>query len=318
MKKPLIVAACVAAAAVRSRAQQRAPQNESIRQEDLRADLFFLAGDSLRGRLTDTEENRAAADFIRSRFERMGLKGAAPNGSFFQPYNLMTATLGDPARTRSRSPARRRPRGSLRAGQEFYPHRFSASGHGAGPGRVRRLRHQRAAPRLRRLHRRRRRARSSSCSITSRASAIRTARSTASSRPSRRRCGARRWRRRRRARSAVLFVSDVHNHPGAANFEAAARNYWPEKPPHLLSYTLAAWADRIRIPVGADLAGGRRVAGRRQRQDARGARADRGNGARLHAGGAAGDARRPSAPRSTATSCRIATSSRCSKAAIRG
>ena len=31
-------------------AQQRAPQNESIRQEDLRADLFFLAGDSLRGR----------------------------------------------------------------------------------------------------------------------------------------------------------------------------------------------------------------------------------------------------------------------------
>ena len=58
-------------------AQQRAPQNESIRQEDLRADLFFLAGDSLRGRLTDTEENRATADFIRSRFERMGLKPAA-------------------------------------------------------------------------------------------------------------------------------------------------------------------------------------------------------------------------------------------------
>jgi len=48
---------------------------------------------------------------------------------------------------------------------------------------------------------------------------------------------------------AVLFVSDVHNHPGVANFEAAARNYWPEKPPHLLSYTLAAWADRIHIPV---------------------------------------------------------------------
>jgi len=49
--------------------------------------------------------------------------------------------------------------------------------------------------------------------------------------------------------AAVLFVSDVHNHPGAANFEAAARNYWPEKPPRILSYTLASWADRIRIPV---------------------------------------------------------------------
>src|SRR5713101_3541137 len=74
-------------------AQQRAPQNDSIRQEDLRADLFFIAGDSLRGRLTDTEENRATAAFIRSRFERMGLKPAGPNNSYFQPYNLMTATL---------------------------------------------------------------------------------------------------------------------------------------------------------------------------------------------------------------------------------
>src|SRR5947199_7641034 len=76
-------------------AQTRAPQNDSITKEDLRADLFFLAGDSLRGRLTDTEENRAAADFIRSRFERMGLKPAAPGSSYFETYNLMTATLGD-------------------------------------------------------------------------------------------------------------------------------------------------------------------------------------------------------------------------------
>src|SRR3954468_6744571 len=99
MKTPLIVAGCMAGIVVAA-AQQRAPQNESIRQEDLRADLFFLAGDSLRGRLTATEENRAAADFIRSRFERMGLKGAGANGSFFQTYNLMTATSGDAAMNR--------------------------------------------------------------------------------------------------------------------------------------------------------------------------------------------------------------------------
>ena len=69
-------------------ADERAPQNDSIRQDDLRADLFFLAGDAMRGRLTDTEENRATGDFIRSRFERMGLKPAAPNGSYFETYNL--------------------------------------------------------------------------------------------------------------------------------------------------------------------------------------------------------------------------------------
>jgi len=41
----------------------------------------------------------------------------------------------------------------------------------------------------------------------------------------------------------------VHNHPGVANFEAAARTAWPEKPARILTYTLAAWADRIRIPA---------------------------------------------------------------------
>src|SRR4051794_25124670 len=134
MKTPLIVAGCMAAV-VHVGAQQRAPQNDSIRQDDLRADLFFLAGDSLRGRLTDTEENRASADFIRSRFERMGLKGAGANGSFFQPYNLMTATAGDPAANTlevtlddSRSGLTRH----LRLGQEFYPHRFSGSGAAVG------------------------------------------------------------------------------------------------------------------------------------------------------------------------------------------
>src|SRR5947207_15978644 len=125
MKRALIIAACVAAGTVGA-AQQRAPQNESIRQEDLRADLFFLAGDSLRGRMTDTEENRATADFIRSRFERMGLKPAGPNNSYFQPYNLMTATLpAAPASNMLEVIAGDGATRELRAGQEFYPHRFS-------------------------------------------------------------------------------------------------------------------------------------------------------------------------------------------------
>src|ERR671937_3293129 len=90
----LLIAAALAAALAHAAAQTRAPQNDSITQADLRADLFFLAGDALRGRLTDTEENRAAGDYIRSRFERLGLKPIAPGNSYFQNYNLMTPTLG--------------------------------------------------------------------------------------------------------------------------------------------------------------------------------------------------------------------------------
>jgi hypothetical protein len=51
-----------------------APCNESIRQQDLKADLYFLASDAFQGRLTGTAGNNLAAEFIASRFERLGLK----------------------------------------------------------------------------------------------------------------------------------------------------------------------------------------------------------------------------------------------------
>ena len=76
-------------------AQAAAPFNDSIRVADLKADLFFLAGDGFKGRLVGTPENALAAEFVRSRFERAGLKPGAPNGSFVQINNLMIATLGD-------------------------------------------------------------------------------------------------------------------------------------------------------------------------------------------------------------------------------
>src|SRR6188768_113100 len=75
-------------------AQQRAPGNETITQADLRADLFFLAGDAMRGRLTDTNENRVTSDYIRARFERAGLKPVV-GSSYFHNYNLITATIGE-------------------------------------------------------------------------------------------------------------------------------------------------------------------------------------------------------------------------------
>ena len=247
MKRQLLVAVCLAAA-VHVSAQQRAPQIDSIRQEDLRADLFFLAGDSLRGRLTDTEENRAAADFIRSRFERMGLKGAGPSGSFFQPYNLMKATAGDAAANSLEIAGFEGSSRRLRLGQEFYPHRYSASGTATGSvvfvgfgisapqlGYDDYAANVRGKVVLALDHEPGERDPNSPFDgvVTSEPSTV--------------------WRKalaaQEKGAAAVLFVSDVHNHPGAANFEATARNYWPETPPHLLSYTLASWADRIHIPV---------------------------------------------------------------------
>jgi Zn-dependent M28 family amino/carboxypeptidase len=248
MQKTLVATFVISLLIAPTFAQQRAPQNESIRQEDLRADLFFLAGDSMRGRLTDTEENRAAADFIRSRFERLGLKPAAPGNSYFQPYNLMTATLGKASGNRMEISAADGPTRHLTVGQECYPHRFSAAGsvtaavvftgfgisapslgyddyNGDVKGRVVLMLDHEPGER----------------DPDSAFDGVVTSESSTA------------WRKalaaQEKGAAAVLFVSDVHNHPGVANFEAAARNYWPEKPPRILNYMLATWADRIRIPV---------------------------------------------------------------------
>jgi Zn-dependent M28 family amino/carboxypeptidase len=246
MRVRTVAAACSVLLTASLAAQPaRAPQIESIRQQDLRADLFFLAGDALRGRLTDTEENRAAADYIRSRFERIGLEPAA-GSSYFQAYNLMTATLGADSvlEVAGESGATRR----LRSGQEFYPQRFSASGQVSAP--VVFAGFGIGAPRLQYTdyngdvkgkivlaldHEPGER------DPDSRFEGVVTAEASAG------------WRKALAAQeqgaAAILFVSDVHNHPGAGNFEQAARNTWPESAPRILPYTLAAWADRIRIPA---------------------------------------------------------------------
>src|SRR4029450_8870106 len=73
----------------------RPPQIDSIRQDQLRADLFFLASDAMQGRLTNTPTNGIAADWVLSRFERLGLKPGGQNGSFEHRYQLMTGAIQD-------------------------------------------------------------------------------------------------------------------------------------------------------------------------------------------------------------------------------
>ena len=232
-------------------AQQKAPGNESITQNDLRADLFFLAGDAMRGRLTDTNENRATADYIRARFERAGLKPVTGN-SYFHTYNLMTATLGEGnslsfatsyATTGETKAAR-----DLKSGQEFYPQRFSASGTVtarvvfAGFGIVApKWNHDDYTDGVR----------GAIVMVLDHEPGERDPKSpfegVVTAEP------AAAWRKALAAQEkgalGILFVSDVHNHPDAANFEQAARNFWPATPARIANYTLATWADRIRIPA---------------------------------------------------------------------
>src|SRR5688572_13188566 len=242
MKNALAVAAVVFS--VTLTAQQRAPMIESITQSDLRADLFFLAGDAMRGRLTDTNENRITTDYIRSRFERAGLKPASGT-SYFHTYNLMTATLGEGNTFKLSLASGSR---EFTAGLDFYPQRFSGTGQATGvvtfagfgitapkishddyKGDVKGkivlvLDHEPGERDPKSLF-----------------EGVVTAEPAAQ------------WRKALAAQQkgavGILFVSDVHNHPDPANFEQAARNFWPAAAARIPNYTLAVWTDRIAIPA---------------------------------------------------------------------
>lgn len=222
-------------------AQQPAPGIDSIRKDEMRADLFFLAGDSMRGRLTDTPENALAADWIASRFERLGLTPAGDGGTYFQKFDLVTATIGEGNSLIAGE-------ASAKAGREFYPARFSASGSAtgdlvfAGFGILSPERNHddyrgdvKGKVVLVIDHEPGERDPNSPFDgiVTSQASD-----------PLRKALAA-----QERGAVGILFVTDVHNHPGPGNFEGTAANYWPVEPRRIPRYMLGTWVERVRIPA---------------------------------------------------------------------
>jgi Zn-dependent M28 family amino/carboxypeptidase len=246
MMNTLIPMAILLAAALPA-SEPIAPGNDSIRQQDMKADLFFLAGSGFRGRLTATPENDLASEFIASRFERLGLKRMGTDGSYFQRFRLSTATLGQ-------SNTLVVPAGGVTLqfpfGQGFVPSRFSPSGEAKGDlvfvgfgihapeyghddyagvevrfKLVLVLEHE---PGERDPHS------PFDGVVTSEAAT-----------PLRKALTA-----QERGAVGILFVADKHNHPEEENFDGLAKSIWPEKPPRIQAYTLQGWVERIHIPSG--------------------------------------------------------------------
>src|SRR5262252_7659430 len=60
-----------------------------IKEDRLRAHIKFLSDDRLEGRGTGARGGELAALYCAEQFEALGLKGAAPNGSYWQPVSLV-------------------------------------------------------------------------------------------------------------------------------------------------------------------------------------------------------------------------------------
>jgi hypothetical protein len=80
----LLISACALSAV-----SQQTRQASAINEATLKAHIKFLADDLLEGRGTGARGGELAAKYIASQLEAVGVKGAAPGDSFFQPVSLV-------------------------------------------------------------------------------------------------------------------------------------------------------------------------------------------------------------------------------------
>ena len=105
-----------------------APGGDSIRRQDLEGDVRFLASERLTGRLTDTDGNRRAVEFIAARFQRQRLLPAGADGTYFHRFDLMTAALGENNQLTVIGGE-----DQYRLGRDFYPDPSSGTASAGGP-----------------------------------------------------------------------------------------------------------------------------------------------------------------------------------------
>ena len=237
--------ALLAAVALDAQGTAPAPGNGSIRPTDLEADVRFLAGDAMRGRLTDTAGNRQAAEFISSRFARLGLSAVGSNGTHFHRFDLMTTRLGDDNRLRvlGLRPLDRQ------LGDEFYPDPASASGESGGA--VVFVGFGIAAPSLGHND-------YETANLAGKValmlnhepgefdadSTFDGVETSEESRSVRKILAA-----QAQGAVAVLLAPDIHNHAGQHGFTRPLRGVWPDRPPRVPRYQLASWLRAVQIPV---------------------------------------------------------------------
>lgn len=244
MTRPFLAA--ILAPAIVAAQSSVAPSIQTISARKMRADLEFLSGDGFRGRLTGTPENALALEWMKSRFEWLGLKPMGARETYFLPYNLSLGAL-EPGNSLAVASNGQMARYDLTSG--FYPHRYSASGTATGDVvfahfgiRAAQLGYDDLGGDLRGKI---------LLMLDHEAGEIDSASKfdgvvmSEYSNPLKKALAAQAL-----GAAGILFVSDVHNHQNAQNFAAATRAYWPEQPARLAPYTLAAWADSLRIPVG--------------------------------------------------------------------
>jgi Peptidase family M28 len=103
---------------------------DSIRAEELRQKVSYIASEKFKGRGNGTPELNMAADYIAGIFEKNGLKPAGDTGTYYQRFNVYSSRLGSNNELRVRSSSASL---DLKARSDFIPELWSVSGTVTGP-----------------------------------------------------------------------------------------------------------------------------------------------------------------------------------------
>ena len=239
----LLVLAVAAASGV---GLESAPETTSISAADLRRDVFVLASDGMGGRLVGTEGNKQAADFIAGRFAELGLTPVGADDSYRHTFELIIPRLGTNSRLNVSAAGQTF---SYTPGNDFFPERFS--GTGRAEGSLVFVGFGISAPDLGHDD-------YGDTDISNRVVLI------LDHEPGERdsespfdgdvlseyaRSVRKALEAQRRGASAVLLVSDIHNHSATHPLGRRMRDTWPRERGRVPRYQLGAWVSELRIPV---------------------------------------------------------------------
>lgn len=228
------------------------PDLDSIREADLRTDLFTLSHDSMSGRLVGSGELDRTSDWIRDRFASLDLVPAGDNGTFDQRFDLVWFSLGS-ANSLTVAGAG----GARAAGNGWTPSNAGAAG--AASGDVVFAGFGIVEPRLDFDDYRGGDVEGKIVLVLEREPGVADPASpfdgivTAEA--------SRTWRKARWAQErgavGILFVRDVQNRADVDDWSGQHGNLWPDERRRIERFTLGAWTEQIEIPaaqISADLA----------------------------------------------------------------
>lgn len=99
-----------------------------IKADDLRIHVTYLASDTLDGRLTGSDGERRATEYVASVFKWLGLRPAGKNGGFFQPFDFTAGvSLGSSNRLAARGTGSKA-KEEYAVDREWRPLAFSKTG----------------------------------------------------------------------------------------------------------------------------------------------------------------------------------------------